>query len=104
MLPSSGKPVAGSSGSPQLPSGEGSRPFSGHGGAGGVIPVLVVPAGPSSDSASACCCARKLDSVGIRIGLAVAIPALTHSAASAAASAANHRSLIINASQRVDSH
>ena len=73
MLPGNGSVVAGNSGRPQLENGDGSIPFSGHGGAGGCSEPV---------GANTCCCqiarcvAASLDTVGIRIGLADAAATL----------------------------
>src|SRR3954471_21272346 len=82
MLPGNGSVVAGNSGSPQFENGAGSKPFSGHGGAGG----WSLPTGAKTWSAQIAFCWRtSLASVGMTIGLADAGPAHTARAAAAAA-------------------
>ena len=94
MLPGKGSVVAGNSGSPQFENGEGSIPFSGHGGAGGWRD----PTG-----ANTCCfqIARcdwiSFLSVGMRIGLADAAiaPAPNMAATTAVAVIPRSKRLVI---------
>ena len=92
MFPGTGSVVAGNSGRPQFENGEGSIPFSGHGGAGGCSD----PTG-----ANTCCfqiarCAwTSFFSVGMRIGLADAATAPQPSMATTTAVAVTPRSKLL---------
>ncbi len=78
--PGTGSVVAGNSGRPQFENGAGSSPFSGQGGAGG----WSAPSGANTCCAQiACCSLISFWSVGMRIGLAAAVPTLSVSPASA---------------------
>src|ERR1700760_2465123 len=80
MFPGNGSVVAGNSGRPQFENGDGSTPFSGHGGAGGCSD----PAGANTCCFQiARCCLISLASVGIRMGLAEAVAALPATTAAA---------------------
>src|SRR5438067_10764401 len=94
MLPGYGSVVAGNSGRPQLENGEGNRPFSGHGGAGGCSD----PSGANTCRCQiACCWLSALLSVGIRIGLAPAGAAVAARTGIAAARAIpNSRRFIVS--------
>src|ERR1700757_783887 len=82
MLPGTGSVVAGNSGRPQLENGAGSRPFSGHGGAGG----WSVPIGAKTCWAQiAFWVAISFWIVSIRIGFADAVAAPRHISAAASA-------------------
>src|SRR5947209_6546736 len=94
MLPGYGRVVAGNSGKPQLENGDGRRPFSGHGGAGGCSD----PRGANTwRCQTACCWLSALVSVGIRIGLAPADAAVAARTGMAAARAIpNSRRFILS--------
>src|SRR5581483_3561669 len=94
MFPAHGRVVAGSSGKPQLPSGEGSRPFSGQGGAGGVI-APIDPTDRRCLSSSARWSFSSCLTVGIRIGLALAVTAPTLSMSARAHTSAPNQQLLL---------
>jgi hypothetical protein len=90
MFPGNGSVVAGNSGRPQLENGDGSIPFSGHGGAGGCSE----PTGANTCWCQiARCVAISLEMVGIRIGLAEAAAAPPAATAAATAIAPITRAL-----------